>query len=270
MLMRIALGAITLFWLVMNVLLWRSEFKTAGGLGSSVQVSTVWQKVLTAPDDSSLEIWREGKRIGRCRWSANVGEELATGKVGAEDQGPEGQIKQLSGYTIDITDGLVDLDEQPTRLRFSVHLQFSTNHTWREFSARASIRPSLWEIRASAADEKVTAKIEDDTGQWERTYTFSDLRNPQMLMRDFGAPGLVGLLGGPGILLPNPKSISLGLQWDARNDWLNIGHSKVRAYRLEAKIMDRYRAVMILSRVGEIMRVELPDNIVMINEALNF
>src|SRR5437773_3244856 len=81
---------IALFWVVMNVLLWRAEFGGGNEAASAVSTEVVWQKILTAPDDSTLEISLNGKRIGYCRWVANVGEELATGKISSEDYVPEG------------------------------------------------------------------------------------------------------------------------------------------------------------------------------------
>jgi hypothetical protein len=95
------------------------------------------------------------------------------------------------------------------------------------------------------------------------------LRNPQTILQDLGVPAFLGFLGGQ-MKLPNANALSLGLNWETRNDWLKIGRSAVRVYRLEARLFDRYRAVVFVSRVGEILRVELPDKIVLANEALNF
>ena len=60
---RLTFIAITLFWVVMNILLWRSEFG-AGRAGSPVPVAAVWQKILTAPDNSSLTVIYKGRKIG--------------------------------------------------------------------------------------------------------------------------------------------------------------------------------------------------------------
>jgi len=155
------------------------------------------------------------------------------------------------------------------RLRFSLHAIFSANHNWQEFTVRAGARPMSWELRSVAATETATLKGEDESGIWERTYRFEELRNPQTILRNFGMPAFLGLLGGQ-MKLPNANALSLGLNWEARNDWLKIGRSAVRVYRLEARLLDRYRAVVFVSRVGEILRVELPDKIVLVNEALNF
>src|SRR5512136_508398 len=98
MLTRAALMVLTLFWLAMNVLLWRSEFGPRNPMGSVVPVEAVWRKILTAPDDSALEIRHRGKKIGFCHWAANLGRERATGKTLAEEALPEGSIERLSCY----------------------------------------------------------------------------------------------------------------------------------------------------------------------------
>jgi hypothetical protein len=265
---RFIFGLIAIFWVIMNVLLWRSEFSRSKHPGSNVPIDVVWQKILTAPDDSALEIFQQGKRIGRCRWSANVGEELASGKVVPDEFAPEGRVKQLTGYTVDLEGSLL-LQELEARLRFNLHGLFSTNDHWQEFSARIGIRPSTWELRTRAADQSVLLKVEDAEGKWEKNYTFQELRNPQTLLKDFGAPALLGFLGGP-ITLPSAPALARGLKWEARHDWLTIGRSQVRAYRLQAGLFERYQVIVFVSRVGEILRVELPNGIVLVNEALSF
>ncbi len=61
---RIAFLCVTLFWVAMNLLLWRSEFGSRDALGTPVPVELVWRKVLTAPDHSALQIRRDGTTIG--------------------------------------------------------------------------------------------------------------------------------------------------------------------------------------------------------------
>jgi len=60
------------FFLTMNVLLFRSEFGGGNKLGSAVPAEIVWQKVLTAPDNSTLEIRHHGVKIGLGRWMPAV------------------------------------------------------------------------------------------------------------------------------------------------------------------------------------------------------
>jgi hypothetical protein len=68
------------------------------------------------------------------------------------------------------------------------------------------------------------------------------------------------LAGGPGL-----QKLSLGLQWEARQDWLKVGSARLRCYRLHTRLLEKYRAVVYVSRVGEILRVELPDGYVLQN-----
>jgi hypothetical protein len=263
---RLYFPLIALFWIVMNVLLWRAEFGGGRDFGAAVPTEVVWKKILTAPDDSTLEISVNGKKIGYCRWGANAGEELATGKISREDYLPEGMVKRLNRYTIDV-EGNVLPGPPAARARFNVHLELSTNHAWREFSVRVATRPSVWTIHAIAADETLDWKHEDETGKWSRTFAFDELRDPRKLLEELAGPVPLALLAPLGGGKPEEK-LSLGLEWEARNDWLKIGHSQVRVYRLQAHLLDRYQIVVIVSRVGEIMRVELPYGLLFVNEAL--
>ena len=59
---------------------------------------------------------------------------------------------------------------------------------------------------------------------------------------------------------------SMGLKWTAHNHLMQFGHSKVRVYKLETKIFDRPIFIFV-SRVGEILWVHLPDDLVLSNDA---
>ena len=192
---RVLFVSIAGFWLTMNLRLWSSEFGQTNHPGSVVPATMVWQKILTAPDDSSLEILQDAKRVGRCRWQANVGEEIATGKVAPDEFELEGMVRQLTGYTIDL-EGTLLFEGLENRLRFNLHAIFSAHHNWQEFTLRGGVRPASWELRSVAANETATLKVDDENGKWERTYRFEELRNPQTILRDFGAPAFLGFLGG--------------------------------------------------------------------------
>ncbi|MBI3417486.1 MAG: hypothetical protein HY043_19520 [Verrucomicrobia bacterium] len=264
---RLAFILITAFWLVMNVLLWRSEF-SGKKVGSAIPAISVWQKILSAPDDSSLEIWRRGQRIGRCRWVATVRDETTAAQPTLNEFEPEGQVRQPAGYTIEF-DGTTMLPEAENRLRLNLHAEFSPNHKWREVTLHGAVKPNAWELKSVATEEALAINVEDEEGKWERRFTFAELRDPRTVLRELGAPAMLELLVAQ-MPLPKPGALALGLQWEARNDWLRIGHADVRVYRLQARLLDRYQAVVIVSRVGEILRVELPDEIVLVNEALGF
>jgi hypothetical protein len=57
------------------------------------------------------------------------------------------------------------------------------------------------------------------------------------------------------------------MSWEAREDRINFGQSTLRVYRLDSLFMGK-RIEVVVSRIGEILRVELPFNIVLRNQAL--
>jgi hypothetical protein len=267
MLSRFIFAIAAVFWVVMNVLLWRSEFGGKGEMGGAVDLDKVWHKIITAPDNSSLEIYHHGKSIGYSRWSASVGEEPGLTKQVGEDAELEGMVKQPTSYMLDL-DGNVMLDTN--NLRFNLALRLSTNHVWETFEARATMRPYSWVIRARAATQAVELTVDDDSGSWQQEYTFETLRNPQRLVNELGMGWIWPMIAGLAMKQPAtnaPAQFSLGLNWEARNDWMRFGHSKVRVYRVEAKLFDRFKVFLFVSRVGEILWVELPDKIVLSNDA---
>jgi len=266
---RLSFFLIAAFWLAMNALLWRSEFGGRHQPGAAVPARVVWQKMLSAPDNSSLDISHHGKKIGFCRWAPNVGEELATGKRAVEDFAPEGMVKKPSGYSIDL-EGNFSLPDFTNRLRFDLSLVLGTNQAWREFDLRLAMRPVSWRLHSRAADRTLIFKSEEVAGQTEKVIRFDDLNNPARLLQQFVGPLLP--LSGEALGLPMTPSTNpspdLGLVWEAFNDWLKIGSTNVRVYRLQTRALDKYEIRIFVSRVGEILRVELPDSVALANEAI--
>jgi len=269
MLSRVLFLFITLFWLTMNFLLWRSEFAGRTQVGSAVPFETVFNKILTAPDASSLEVYHHGKKIGFCRWTASVGAQAS--KNFSEEFQPEGMVEQPTSYSLDL-EGNVTPNGTTNRLRFDLNLKLSTNRVWQEFTLRANLRPDAWELHANSADQKVRFVIDDAYDHWEQSFTFADLQNPQTLIREMGGPLALTILGGMGNLglgsagTTNKTNSAIALKWEANNDWMRFGHSKVRVYRLHAKVAG-YEIFVFVSRVGEILWIELPDKIVLSNDA---
>lgn len=274
---RLAFLAITAFFVTMNVLLWRSEFRPQGE-GTPVPLAVVWEKILRAPDDSDLEIFHQKKKIGHLRWAANAGETATTNTAPADDGLQEGMVRKVGGYTIDILDGRLDLGEARRRVRFTMNTTFSTNHQWQMFGVQLLQRPLSLDLAASATNETVTVSFRDGDESTSRTFTFAQLRDPKALLQAVAGPvplGLLtgGLLGGLGeggaspelAALPALQKLSLGLQWDSRQDWLKVGSAKLRCYRLQTRLLEKHQAVVYVSRVGEILRVELPDGYVLQN-----
>ncbi len=269
MLSRITLILITLFWVTMNFLLWRSEFGGRNQAGGSVPVEVVWQKILTAPDDSDLGVIHHNRPIGNGKWSANIGQNPGARKVAADGLTPEGIVEESTGYRLDFY-GNASLSDVPGRLSFNFELKLTTNRVWQEFGLTLKLHANSWDIHSVAAEQTVHLKVKDENEKIERVFKFSDLQNPQVLAQQLELPFPAQLFGAIGASpkSQNNASFSPGLIWEARNDWITIGHTSVRAYRLQTTLLDRFRIVVIVSQVGEILRVELPDDWLLINNDL--
>ena len=96
MTLRLAYGLITLFWVGMNFLLWRSE--TGGARSSSVPIAQIAQRLLEAVNSSTLQIQQDGDPIGQFRWTPTVlHDEVSASHQLADD----GMVLNRTGYAID-------------------------------------------------------------------------------------------------------------------------------------------------------------------------
>lgn len=256
-----------IFWAGMNVLLWRAEFGRDTLFAGDVPVEVVWQKVLTAQDSSPLEIRQRGRRIGFCRWTTTIEEAPPTEPVGA---GPEGLVRKLIGYKIEL-DGNAALGELPDRLRFDAEARLDLNHNLTWVRVWLGLVSAGVEILASAADESVRLSLDDGSGMvTTRTFKFAQFRDPALLGEQlFGSalsePSLLGMLL-PG--LDNARALAAEFTCRAQNDWLRIGQATIRAYKVEVQLPNRRKAIVYVSRVGEILRVELPGELRLTNQQL--
>ena len=262
MLYRAAFILVALFWLAMNALLWRAEYGQRARVGSALPAQVVWQKILTSPDSSSLTIFFHGKKIGFCHWITSVGDEFSRFKSG--EAPPEGMVKRVAGYGLQLEGNLV-FQDFANRARFDASLRLGTNELWEELSVRLSLRPSTIELHSIAAEQKLRLRVGEGRDKIERVIAFSELQNPQALLGELaGSAGLLGELGSAS--LPPRTASWNGLKWEARSDSVKIGMAPVPAYRLQARLFDRYQVLIFVSRVGEILRVELPNDVVLLND----
>jgi len=268
MLARISFAAIVVFFVTMNVLLWRSQSLDDTGFGNRVPVEAVWEKILSAPDVSDLKITHHGEWVGDCKWSATLGETPAlAGQANTEEYQPEGIVRHLSGYTLVFTASLNALHAAgfSNRLEITSSLVFTPNKVWREFNLQAKLLDSSWEIRASARAQNMTIKINEAGARWSRTIPFKDLQQPDLFAQDLEG-GSLGWLSG--LAMPfqvsSISNVVSGLKMTASYDWDQTSGVKDRAYRLRARILN-YRVLVVVSRVGEILRLELPDGLLLVN-----
>jgi hypothetical protein len=141
MLLRIGFILVTLFWLTMNVLLWRAEYGADSIGGTSVPVALVGEKILTAPDASSLTIVHDGQRVGFCHWTTSVGEELSQLREEDDPTTPEGMVRRVTGYRVQL-EGSLMLPDYDQRLRFECSVDLGTRYDWRQLSLKLNMRPA--------------------------------------------------------------------------------------------------------------------------------
>lgn len=254
---------VTAFWLTMNVLLWQTEFGSRKNTGA-VPVEIVWEKILTAADDSSLTVFHGGKLVGACHLQTQVSEEWS--KIG-DDNMPTGRPTKGRGYRLRL-DGSVVVPELTNRFRFEGDLKLDKKRVWQDVNARLTMRPYTWEIHSVAADRNVHFSLRGGPAPINVVLRFSDLQNPAALTYQFLGPAAGDLAAEAG-LAGNAPAMALRVDWDAREDSVRIGHTAVQVYRLHTRILDRYEVSAIVSRAGEILRVELPDEFVLENDRLS-
>jgi hypothetical protein len=257
---------VIVFFLLMNAFLWRSEFGNRD-LSVRVPVESVTRRLVGSADDSNLEIRHHGVKIGYCRWSPGT---LSAEYLDpdAEEFMPEGMVDQIEGYVVDLS-GNVALD-QLNRLRFNYSLQIDTNYVWKQMHLRLIWLPLRFEVQSFASAQTLNVTIFDGDREQHHSYKFSELKNPESLLRAFGNHFLGDLFNtfgiAPGML--KPGNVSLGLEWEAHTDRRKIGSTFVPVYRLQAPLLDQYRVVVDVLESGEILRVELPDEVELINDNL--
>jgi hypothetical protein len=253
---------VTGFWLTMNVLLWQTEFGSRKNAGA-VPVELVWEKILTAADDSSLTVFHGDKLVGACHLQTQVGEEWS--KIG-DDNMPTGRPTKGRGYRLRL-DGSVVVPELTNRFRFEGDLKLDKRRNWQDVNARLTMRPYTWEIHSLATDQNVHFSFQGGPMPVDVVLRFSDLQNPVALSYKLLGPAAGELAAEAGVA-GNAPPMALGVQWDAREDSLRLGRTLVQVYRLHTRLMDRYEVSAIVSRAGEILRVDLPGEFVLMNDRL--
>lgn len=249
---RVFFFVIVIFWVTMNVLLWRAEFGSHGG-DTPVPVELVWRKILTAPDASSLTVFQGGDRMGYCEFSTSVGQEMSA--VDADRPPPEGLAKH-AGYQIHLA-GNVAFDDFTNRVKFDGRLRFSSLREWQAVDLKVSSRQFTVEIHSLATNQTVHLKVSSDGGALERNLTFADLQNPSAVVRALAGGGSDFLSGVFELPALTAAPAAQKLQWRASRVRVKLGSESVPVYRLETDLLGRNVTVDV-STLGEILRVELP------------
>jgi hypothetical protein len=256
MLARLTFLAITLFWLTMNVLLWRLEFG-AQPEEMAVPIGLVWRKILNAPDASSLNVYQAGTRMGYCELSTGVGQEMA--KYDA-DALPVDGVTAPAGYQVHLA-GNIALGDFTNRLKYDGKIFFRTAREWREINLKVIYHGTVTELHAVSTNPVVNLRFTGEDGETvQQELTAGDLKNPAMYLRLFA-----GNLSLPFLTELDLPSLADGphqeVVWTAHRIRMKLGAEYVSVYELVTHILDR-PIVVDVSTVGEILRVELPGNII--------
>jgi hypothetical protein len=258
-----------LFWVTMNYLLWRSEYGGASHQGGAVPTEVVWHKIITSPDNSSLDILHHGEKVGYVRWVANERFNPTGGTRLVDGLPVAGPYSVAIGYRLDL-EGNVAPESGSGRIHFDLTVDLGPDRAWRKMTLRLSMGSDALVVHSRAIDHNVHLLTEQDGNKVERVLTFDELQNPRALAEAFAVPlplpaDMLELpdmgTNTPGGLLPLE-----GLDWEARSGWISFGHASIRAYRLQTQLLDRWQIVIMVSPVGEILRVELPDDWVLASD----
>jgi hypothetical protein len=259
---RLFFLAVTVFWLSMNYLLWRSQTGGHSVFGGALPAETVWDKILTAPDNSDLNIYDRNVKTGFGHWSAGLADSpLISSRILDAEYRPGGLEEKPAGYTLSFEGSL--LYKGSNHVRFQIAFALDTNKVWQDFRFRATMRPRSWDVHALAPAQKIILKVTEGDTTLDRTWTFAELREPQSLFGEVGGAFALGVLGLDQSL---PGVARQGIQWEAHEDRMKFGSTTVRGYRLDALILSQ-RVEIFVSRAGEILRVDLPRKISLRNQA---
>jgi len=273
---RIWFPLVTMFFVVMNVLLLRSQLGSRGAPGSAVRPGIVFERLLQSSDGSDLEIRHRGIKVGYCRWAPSILDVPLNPLEEAME--PEGMVKEIIGYAIDLRGNVSAKDG--TRFRFDAQVRFGTNQAWTDLHVglnvylRNETQPVRYDVKVDAAREtlSISPPLLDEEGKTEQVLRFQELRDPKALLRKLGGPLLPATLAAMGIPLDLPtvgSTNALRLEWEAhKGHRVPLGRLAVPVYRLHAHLLDRYDINVYITESGEVFRIDLPNDIMLINDRL--
>ena len=290
---RILFGIITVFWMVMNVLLWQAEH-----FGAKVPVNTVWRRALSPEEDiSHYDIYRVGakeKLIGSFTWTATAVDENGTTLP------LENMTRQPAGYSIEIdatppdTEGAITLDNG-RNLEFTLDLRFGQKHDWSSMALTVNPPPIRSPDGGPIKQEWMLTLLSSSTNEIVQLILDRGHGDKKTLEINPGRDGLVGTAGillkqlGGESLLGNDQAFDtltrstdvkkmlkiasqpstqvlphrrFKLPWEARYGTLPDHSRALRVYRvttsLSVGVMDFGEIVAYVGQNGELLRAQLP------------
>jgi hypothetical protein len=276
MIRHLPFAIITVFFVVMNYQLYQKDFKQVDVMGAKVPLDMVWNRMLRSPDESFIYMFQDGKRLGSFRWSADAVEFDTEATTTNAQYQTEGMVRNPANYLIDIRSGHLLLGKGRGNVNFDMSANFSTNNQWQTFEFGVHQKPIKFQVSANATNETLRIGLLNDEQLTEHRFTFDELRDPSAiagklfgplplaqfaggLLAGFGSGGLAGVSDDPRFDVG--ELLKVGIRVEAFQDHLKIGHSSLRCYRITITLPDQRAANIYVSRIGEILRVTLPNKI---------
>lgn len=259
---RIALVTTALFWLVMNGLLWQSEWGDRFTADSGIDPGLVWRKLLDAPDSSTLTIRHQGRPLGTLEWHPSV---LETPR-GDTTPAIEGMVSTPAGHHLRVSLRFSGEDNPLNRVMVLGNIDLSPSNTLDRLQVRVDQRPRSWEILTEGGSDRVRVVSEEGRRRFEQSFETRNLAALQVM----AAPYLAALPAGmvPPETWNRPESIARSVTVEARSDWMQVGRSRVKVHRVTARLPGKLEATAFISRAGELLKVQLPDRLQLVNEAI--
>jgi hypothetical protein len=266
---RLLLVTLGCFWLFMTWQLWRVEY-AGQKLGAALGVSTVWDKVRRAPDDSHLQIMHapSGRLLGSLDWEPQLLTKI-TSKV-------EGQITQIDGYELAMDSGVFLLEAGQGQVRFNFELALDAASKWqtvridfRKLDDQSNLDLHLAAL-ATASNQVLNLSLELHNYTNQIQMPLKDLRDPRkfskalLALRGTGKFATVTTMFAINKLLDEANlgtqlSFSFELPRKAHLDRLPGVRSDIKVYRVDFEPLKGWPASVYINPTGEILLVRLPQ-----------
>lgn len=263
---RLSLAVLGVFWGVMCVLLWRTEYTGSRFQGVPVDPHAVWGKILTSPDSSSLAILRRNRRIGFCHLITSVADNL---NRSSQTNAPEGLVRNIGHYKLDLSGSINDWGNG-TRVRFDGVLTLTQDREWTDFRLQVIVQPWFFTVESERSEGLLRLMVDSPEFSIQRSLPLTDVHQQLSLFSGLLSPAALPQLEA--LPFPLPASVSSTnappVEWTASTDRLMIGNTASPVYRLQTNPVEGYVMTILVSRAGEILRIDLPGDLTLVNEAL--
>ncbi len=269
MIQRLLLITLGCFWLFMTWQLWRVEY-AGQKLGAAVEISTVWDKVRRAPDDSHLQIVHapSGRLLGSLDWEPKLLSKT-TSKV-------EGQITEIDGYELAIDSGVYLLGADQGQVQFDLELVLSAASKWqtvridfRKLDEQSNLDLHLGAL-ASATNQVLNLGLELHNYTNQIQMPLEEMRDPRkfskalLALRGTGKLTTITTMFAINKLLDEANlgaelNFNFELPRQAHLDRLPGVRSDIRVYRVDFEPFKGWPASVYIHPTGEILLVRLPQ-----------